>query len=166
MTTPEMYVALYDYITSKLIVPNVTIPFLNYESDILYVTNSDYLNEIEIKVSLSDIKADLKKKHNHDDPKVRNVFFAIPNELYDKAKKFIPIEYGILLVDKITHKYTDYLISGYSVYKVRNPKTRKEVGKLTRDEKYNLARIGSMKILWKQRRDLESEGYYNYKEDR
>ena len=45
---------------------------VNHECDMLIVTKNRYLTEVEIKISLSDLKADFKKKHQHKDKNIKN----------------------------------------------------------------------------------------------
>lgn len=57
-----------------------------YEADFLYITKSDYLYEVEIKISIADFRADQKKKFYHDHPLVRGFYYCFPWELYIKHK--------------------------------------------------------------------------------
>jgi hypothetical protein len=71
-----------------------------HEIDLLSVTTNGYATEIEIKINLQDIKADLKKRHNHESIKVKKLYFAFPETLYEKALKYIPEKAGIILISK------------------------------------------------------------------
>ena len=77
MTTHEMENLIYVYFkeSSLVIVPkvsrnnywfdtNVMIwkEIVNHECDMLIVSKNHYLTEVEIKISLSDLKADFKKR--------------------------------------------------------------------------------------------------------
>ena len=55
-----------------IIVPNVSWGLLNHEADMVIMTPSGYLTEIEIKRSWEDFKADFKKGHKHDDERIRD----------------------------------------------------------------------------------------------
>ena len=117
MTTPEMEKLIYTYFESRslAIVPKVTKNngwldteadpmiwknIVNHECDMLIVTKNRYLTEVEIKISLSDLKADFKKKHQHKDKNIKNFYYAFPEEMKEKALKLIPKEYGILIAVK------------------------------------------------------------------
>lgn len=69
-----------------------------HECDLLALSPSGYAHEAEIKISLSDVKADLKKVHQHDDPdnRIKCFWFAMPTDLVDKAEPFVPERAGIL----------------------------------------------------------------------
>jgi len=50
----------------EIILPNVSWSWLNWEADLISITKARYLNEFEIKISLSDFKKDFdKRKHNY-----------------------------------------------------------------------------------------------------
>ena len=65
----------------QIVVPSVLLG--PYEADFITITKSDYLIEVEIKISISDFRADFKKKHYHDCPEVNALYYALPKELYD-----------------------------------------------------------------------------------
>lgn len=88
MTTHKMESLIYTYFESGslVIVPRVTKnnawldietdpmiwrSIVNHECDMLIVTKNHYLTEVEIKISLSDLKADFKKKHQHKDKNIK-----------------------------------------------------------------------------------------------
>ena len=85
ITTPQMELLIYDYFekSSFVIVPKFSRlnavrydddsnrgyrveNIVTHECDTLSVTKNYFLREIEIKVSVSDFKADFNKKHNHE----------------------------------------------------------------------------------------------------
>jgi hypothetical protein len=117
MTTPEMEKLVYWYFqdSSLVIVPKIsgnnwwldteTDPMIwrsivNHECDMLIVTKNHYLTEVEIKISLSDLKADFKKKHQHKDENIKKFYYAFPAEMKEKALELIPKECGILIAVK------------------------------------------------------------------
>ena len=117
MTTPEMEKLIYTYFESRslAIVPKVTKNngwldteadpmiwknIVNHECDMLIVTKNRYLTEVEIKISLSDLKADFKKKHQHKDENIKNFYYAFPEEMKEKALELIPKDCGILIAVK------------------------------------------------------------------
>lgn len=111
MSTLEIELALYDYFRNGylFLIPNVSYGFLKYEADMLTVSNSGYLSEIEIKRSRSDFLADFKKKHFHDDDRIKYKYYAISSELYNEVKDLFDKEetkkFGIFICEKRQHKY-------------------------------------------------------------
>ena len=115
MNTSEMEKLIYWYFkdSSLVIVPKISgnnwwfdsetmlwKNIVNHECDMLIVTKNHYLTEIEIKISLSDLKADFKKKHQHKDENIKNFYYAFPEEIKEKAIELIPEEAGILIAIK------------------------------------------------------------------
>jgi hypothetical protein len=60
-----------------------------YEADFIYINKHKYLFEVEIKISISDFKADFNKRLYHNHPKVRALYYAIPEELFNKHNETI-----------------------------------------------------------------------------
>ena len=115
MNTSEMEKLIYTYFESGslAIIPKVTKNngwldpeimiwknIVNHECDMLIVSKNRYLTEVEIKISLSDLKADFKKKHQHKDENIKNFYYAFPEEMKDKALELIPKDCGILIAVK------------------------------------------------------------------
>lgn len=116
-----------------------------YEADFIYINKHDYLTEVEIKISISDFKADFEKKHYHDSPKVRALYYAIPRELLDKHRDVIipmarNVGAGVIVCEKTT-------CSVYEKAKLR------KVEPLRDDEKTYYMRLGCLK--WINRWDLQ-----------
>jgi len=83
----EIRVARYFNPRVNLIVPNVSWGFgLNYEADLVIVRPSWFCDEIEIKVTIADLKADAKKKHIHDGKMFKRLWFAMPDYLFPPIK--------------------------------------------------------------------------------
>ena len=140
MNTSEMEKLIYTYFenSSLVIVPRISgnnwwldteadpmiwKNIVNHECDMLIVTKNRYLTEVEIKISLSDLKADFKKKHQHKDENIKNFYYAFPAEMKEKAIELIPEEAGILIAIK------KHLNSGYEYRDIecyRKPKINKE----------------------------------------
>lgn len=137
MTTSEMEKLIYWYFqdSSLVIVPKISgnnwwfdsetmfwKNIVNHECDMLIVSKKCYLTEVEIKISLSDLKADFKKKHQHKDENIKNFYYAFPEEMKEKAIELIPEEAGILIAVK------KHLNSGYEYRDIecyRKPKINK-----------------------------------------
>ena len=86
MTAREVEIGVADKFNYRqnVIVPNVSWGIgLRYEADLVVLRPSGYAVEVEIKVNASDIKADLKKRHQHDSKLFRELWFAVPEELAD-----------------------------------------------------------------------------------
>lgn len=92
----------------KWIVVPRTYQIVGYECDLLALTEAGYAHEVEIKVSLSDVKADLKKDHGHLSERVKCFWFAMPADLVVRAEAFIPARAGILAVRE--HGYSGEII--------------------------------------------------------
>lgn len=57
-----------------------------YEADLIYITKSGYLTEVEIKVDINDFRSDFNKKVYHSSPLVSALYYAFPEKLYKKHK--------------------------------------------------------------------------------
>ena len=74
--------ALYHFLRQRgvwPILPNIDC-VTGYEADILTITKSGYAHEYEIKLTLSDFRADLKKRHKH--ASFSGEFKTVPNPFY------------------------------------------------------------------------------------
>lgn len=146
ITTPEMEVALARYfnIRTHIIVPNLSWGFFNHECDLFLIRKSNFGFEIEIKISIADLKKDLKKKHGHVDKanRIVQLYYAIPKELLEKAKEYIPENCGILTIELYNSngKYTRHV----STY--REAKRKKGARRLTEKEQLQITRLGTMRI--------------------
>ena len=138
----EIALANYFNIRRNLIVPNVSWGFRhrNYETDLVIVTPSGYAYEVEIKISKSDLIRD-KLKHKwklkkyHQD--YRKSFFAIPHYLLE-YKQHIPDFAGIITVRRCGR--------GYSTLLERNSEINTIAKQITEKERYQLARLGALRI--------------------
>ncbi len=129
----------------QIVVPNVLLG--SYEADFITITKSDYLIEVEIKISISDFRADFKKKHYHDCPEVNALYYALPKELYEKHNAEIEescdkVGAGIILIDEkvLPNRYSYRHIDRIA----KKPKLRK-VKPLTVWQMLNFARLGSLR---------------------
>jgi hypothetical protein len=113
--------------------PNISLgfsPLGSREADLLVVTQSMWCYEIEIKVSKSDIKADMRKRHQHRGPVIRKAWFAVPVEL--AGDENIPGYRGVLACSVGLRR---------ECYEVRSPSINKLARKLTPDEYLKLLRL-------------------------
>lgn len=150
MKAIEVETAVADWFGSRqnLIVPNVSWGMFDYELDMLVITPSGYGIEVEIKVSASDLKADQKKRHGHHNPKIKELYFAVPHSLL-KYENLVPAHAGILVVEELT--YPDSNVR--PVKEFRKPQQQNKY-KFSDSDKYQIARLGTMRI-WTLKQSLE-----------
>lgn len=166
MTTSEMEKLIYWYFkdNSLVIVPKISgnnwwfdsetmlwKNIVNHECDMLIVSKNHYLTEVEIKISLSDLKADFKKEHQHKDENIKNFYYAFPEEMKDKAIELIPEEVGILIAVK------KHLNSGYEYRDIecyRKPKINKETKPINDIVLSRIYRLGYLRY-WNYRTSKE-----------
>ena len=150
MKTIEMEIALAKHfnIRKNIIVPNVSWGlWLNnaplHECDLLLLTKSGYLWEVEIKISRGDLIADKKKTHAHYHPSIKRLYFAIPDYLSSDIKH-IPERAGVIIVEKKRTRTFCKVI--------REPEIQKGY-QLNDKEKFKLARLGTMRS-WTLKKNL------------
>jgi len=152
MKTIEVEVAIMRYfgIRQNLIVPNVSwgVAML-HECDILSLSKSNYATEIEIKVSRTDLLKDKDKKHGHLHNHIAQLFFAVPKNLEAVALEVIPERAGLFTVEDI--KSPTFLDDVYDytlvTEQVRGCVRNKKAVKWSDEERNQLARLGTMRIL-------------------
>jgi len=149
LTAKQIEISIADYFCPRrnLVVPNVYwgLNFV-YELDILVVTQSNYAYEIEIKTTISDIKADKKKrKEAHQDKRIKELYFAIPYYLKEKAMGLIPERAGVLGVKSSNNKL--------SVIPIRVAKINTEARKIDDKERMKLGKLSAMRI-WNLKKKL------------
>lgn len=83
----------------NMLIPRVSWGFGIHECDVLVITKSGYLYEVEIKISGSDLKKDAQKPHAHKSKIIKHLFFAIPFYL-EPLIEFIPSRAGVLSFSK------------------------------------------------------------------
>jgi hypothetical protein len=141
LKTLEMEVAIASYFNPRrnLVVPNISWGLSIHECDLFVLTASDYAYEVEIKVSLNDLKKDCEKVHQHIDLKnrIRKLFYAVPHYLLP-IDEYIPDRAGILSVIKTGNIYHSKL--------ERPPKIQKTARCLTKRERDKVTRLGAMRI--------------------
>ena len=168
MTTSEMEKLIYLYFqeSSLVIVPKISgnnwwldtesdpitwKNIVNHECDMLIVSKKCYLTEVEIKISLSDLKADFKKKHQHKDENIKNFYYAFPEEMKEKAIELIPEEAGILIAVK------KHLNDGYEYREIkcyRKPKINKLAKPINDNVLSMIYRLGYLRY-WNYRTSKE-----------
>jgi hypothetical protein len=103
---PRLHVGHMEFAVANLIgwrentiVPNVSWGLgLSHEADLLVLDKSGRFTEIEIKISLSDLKADFKKWHGHQSHIISRLVYAVPHNLVNHANTCVPKGCGIISV--------------------------------------------------------------------
>jgi hypothetical protein len=146
----------------NIIVPNVSwgLHDNNYaplhECDVLILSGSNYATEVEIKVSKSDLLIDKNKRHAHKHNLIRRFYYAVPEKLKDTALEIIPENAGLLVIstkEATNYKWYDegrcdeYKIYYNRVDTVKECKINTSAIKWTDEQKFQLARLGAMRIL-------------------
>lgn len=134
------------HFTRNLVVPNVSWGMLPWEADLLVLTQADFLYEVEIKISLGDVKRDLSKskwrpqfQHMHD-RLIRCRWFAMPKKLSEHKDigVLVPEHAGIIAVDPDLPRH-------YAAKVVRPAKVNRNARKATIHERAQLARLGTLR---------------------
>jgi len=147
MNVLDIEIALAEYFNPRanLIVPNVSWGMFLHECDILVITKAGYAWEVEIKTNKYDLIKDKNKSHGHHSNKIKFLYFAIPDYLL-QYQEHIPERAGIIVV-----KYDDRRMH-HPIYckRTRMPQANSKY-KFTTEERYNVARLGAMRI-WNLKR--------------
>ena len=164
MTAKEIEIEIATRYFSKrvdLIVPNITWGFHGFnECDLLVCTKSGYLIEVEIKISKADIIKDKEKRHEHNRKYTKQLYFAIPEKLKVNAD-LVPEDAGIILVyeEEINSIENPDYYNNFNKYYQKRPSLFREAYinknpmKVTIEDKYNLARLGTMR-MWNHKKQL------------
>ena len=130
----------------NIFVPNVSWGLLNHEADLVIMTKSGYLTEIEIKRSWEDFKADFKKDHEHYDERVYNFYYCVPESILGKVLEFLKERFGDALPAVIAYNDKGNITynKGYAGMGGR---------KLFIEEQLTIARLGCMRI-WNLKQKL------------
>jgi len=169
MKTLELEISLIKYLNPRqnIIVNNVSnwSGLLNFEADILQLTNSGYANAYELKVSKQDLKNDLKKKHikninntvgffNYKSgfdfyySNLKTFSYVVPSFLVNEALNQIPSFCG--LYEAISYEGKIYI----NIKK--QPKILNKV-KWDEKQKLKLAHLGCMRIAGLKQKVLNHE---------
>lgn len=157
ITTPQMECALANYFNYRvnLIVPCVSWGMGIHECDLFILSQAGYATEVEIKISLADLKADAKKWHGHRSTRIKRLYFAFPLALGNKhpvtITALVPERAGILYVRE-PRKPGDDDWRQPKVIKSREAVNQK-TSRFTTTERYKVARLGAIRI-WSLKRKL------------
>lgn len=144
----EEAVARHFGIRQNIIVPNVSWGFYIHECDLLIIRKSGCLLEVEIKITKADLKKDLKKEHQHIDGRIKELWFAIPEYLEDSIE-YIPKHAGIITV------YDNEWTKSLCCHTLRDPIVNNKAEKLYENEKFMIARLGTMRIWGLKRKIID-----------
>ena len=140
----EIRLAYWFGIRKYVTVPNVSWGLLPYEADLLILTRSGYVWEVEIKVSRGDLLRDRKKRHQHDSRIVRQLWFAIPERIHACCVEHVPEKAGILV-----------LCGDGSVKEVRKTAVNRSAPRLTDNAQFRFARLGALRIWSLKEKNLK-----------
>ena len=133
--------AYYDY-GKSIILPNYASGLTGWEADVIILRETGWAEEVEIKTSLSDFKAEFKNKIEKHKKLMstkhycKKFWFAMPQELAAKAIDLIP-EYAGL-----------YAIGSYNRVKViKNAPTLKNAEKIPDDKRAHIMKCAYHR-LW------------------
>ena len=154
----EILVASYFNYRTNVVVPNVSWGLgLRYEADVVVLRPSDFGEEVEIKVSAADLRADQRKHQCHDWRYFRKLWFAVPFELRDAPE--IPERAGVLVARRSSYSmalgrygFEDQGHPGdtgwrpeLQVYRVAKP--RQDALKFSAQQRQKLMALGCMRIF-------------------
>jgi hypothetical protein len=128
-------------IRTHIIIPNVSWGFNIHECDLLVISKLGYLTEVEIKISLADLKKDKEKRHGHYDNRIKALYFAIPSKMA-KHIEHIPLHAGILAIT-----------SKGKVFELAKPKININAKPISIEDRLKLLRLGTMRI-WGMKKKL------------
>ena len=120
------------------VVPNVGAGMgFEWESDLLILTKSLYLTEIEIKISASDFRIDAAKHKSSIDKKmhdefIRRFFYAAPKKLAEKI--LAETNFGVISIDDQSR-----------IEILRKAPLNKNARKMTERECLNMLRLAALK---------------------
>lgn len=119
---------------------------VRHEADLIWISENDYLTEVEIKASYSDFLADFQKKEKHMTKYTRAVYYAFPWDMYkeneEKIKRVLVEKFpeaGVIIVG----------MGGLVVSVIKNAKYF-NVEKIPIEVKIGLMRIGCQK-WWRRK---------------
>ena len=160
MNATLMSIAIARHFDTRLniIVPNVSWGIGLHECDVLVITKAGYAIEVEIKTSKADIKADLKKRHSHENKKLRSLIFAIPKNL-EHCSDLIPERAGIITIERLeTQRPTRDNVIGPNPSRLycsilRKAKINTHASKLSDTDILHVAKLGVMR-MWNMKEKL------------
>ena len=143
----EISVALHFGHRVNLIVPNVSWGWgLRHEADMIVLRPSGLCDEVEIKTTAADIRADLGKPNSHwENRRIARVWFAVPAGLKDCPD--IPAAAGVIAVIRELRQPGDYgWTDRVEVHRPAKLRTRQDRKPVSDADRIKLAELGAMRI--------------------
>ena len=129
---------LFD-IRRHVIIPNLSYGFHGgHEKDIFAISSSFYGKEVEIKISVSDFRADFKKSHHHESKYVKEFYYAFPMEIYEKVKDEVPSHAGVIICERNRYRVSAKI--------VKKAKINTKAIKLNDKDMITIGRLSAMRI--------------------
>lgn len=128
MKTADIEIAIARMFNTRktTIVPRINSGMGIHECDMMILTGSGYASEVEIKISVADLRKDLKKPHGHESDKIKYLYFAMPEEM-EKHIDLVPERAGIIIVRTINERVYARLIRFPIVNKNAKPFMQYEI---------------------------------------
>lgn len=157
----EYWLARHFNYRQNLVVPNVSWGMgFRHELDLLVVRKSGYAFEVEIKRSIQDLKAELKKRHNHgstgySSPDIRELWFAYPVEIKDAAQEFLAqhfpragqLSYELRQAETGHNGYYSYKLPRRLKIKTEcRPKINTAAKRLSEKQRQDILRLAAMRV--------------------
>ena len=142
-----------------LCVENISWGLLPWEADLVAMSGgSDYLTEIEIKISHADLKADFEKHKWKLWPThhlIRRFYYAVTEDVHRLAHKAgtwdrTPPHAGIIVAARVNYPDDSTLLDIVRCEVLRPAKVNSGARPLSPHEKYELARLGVMRYWTRQ----------------
>jgi len=144
LTATDIEIAVARHFSNHLVVPNISWGWqLDYEADLVVLTAANWAWEVEIKTTISDLKADAQKRHCHDSPKFVRLYFAVPDFMAAEAVQYVPARAGILSVG--VKKWVNL---------VKSPRLNPAAIRITDSQRLKLMELGLIRI-WSLKRHLQ-----------
>lgn len=154
----KIEVALYDHFRflQNDVITNIYLDYRKHECDLIVIRNQSlYALEVEIKMSVSDLKAERKKKryqrhgidyyHNSDvgmSQRFKEKWFAMPEKMKQKGLELIPDYAGLLTINE------------HGGVKIARKAKKINNRPLTQEQRTDLLRLGVMKCYKLKQRIL------------
>ena len=173
ITTGQMELLVYDFFekSSLVVVPRFDpmngcyyedktsiygkkyVRIVDHECDILSVSKKMFLREVEIKISVSDFKADFKKRHNHSG-NIKQFYYAVPYYILDKIENLIPENAGILVayIEMKQGNRGEVSSKKWIIKKIKNAKNNNLAKPIDEKQLNIIYRIGYLKYWFHRKR--------------
>jgi hypothetical protein len=163
MKIEKIEIALYDHFRflQNDVITNIFIDHARHECDLIVIRNKSlYALEVEIKMSVSDLKAERKKKryvrygiecyHDSDvgmSQMFKEKWFAMPEKMKQKGLELIPKYAGLIIINE------------HGGVKIARKAKKLNNKPLTKEQRTDLLRLGVMKC-YKLKQRIISAGAF------